>query len=305
MDDLVSALGLSPLLKANGLERYADNFELLYEVAIRDPSLTSVVSELDTKVRDYFGSLALPDGPTAYDHLLLSLREKDVVATFNWDPLLMQAYVRHAGIRRLPQILFLHGSVAVGVCISCRVKGRAGARCGRCRELLTPSRLLYPVADKNYIADPFIAAEWTALRESLQQAYFVTIFGYRAPHSDAAAVELLRNAWDENETRTLAEVELIDVRDRDEVFTTWSPFITRQHWSYLSDIRDSYLAWHPRRSCEALAFATLQLEPWPDDWMPRTGSLDEVIDWVRPLVEEEDGLETDGRAFSGLGRRSR
>lgn len=305
MNDLVSVLGLGPLLKAHSLDRYADDFELLYDTAVRDPGLTAVVSELDTRVRDYFGSLVLPAGPTAYDYLLLSLREKDVMVTFNWDPLLLQAYARHATIRRLPQVLFLHGSVGVGVCLACGVKGRAGTRCGRCHDLLTPSRLLYPVADKDYTADPFIAAEWTTLREILRHAYFVTIFGYRAPKSDAAAVRLLQTVWDENETRTLAEIELIDVRDRDEVFVAWSPFITREHWIYCNDIRNSYLAWHPRRSCEALAFATLQNDPWPDDWMPRDGSLKEVVDWIRPLVEEEDGLEADGRALSGLGRRSR
>lgn len=305
MNDLVTLLDLDALLRMHGLDAYAGDFELLYDAAARDPQLSPLVSELDTRVRHYFGGLVLPAGATAYDYLLLSLREKDVIATFNWDPLLLQAYARHASLRRLPQVLFLHGSVAVGVCLSCRVKGRNGARCVQCHNPLAPSRLLYPVADKDYTADPFIAAEWTALREALQHAYFVTIFGYRAPQSDAAAVGLLQAVWSENETRTLAEVELIDVRDRDAVFATWSPFITREHWIYCSDIRDSYLAWHPRRSCEALAFATLQNDPWPDDWMPRDGSLEDVIDWVRPLVEEEDRVEAEGRALSGLGRRSR
>jgi hypothetical protein len=305
MNDLVDVLGLQPLLKTCGLDGYAGNFELLYDTATRDKSLAGVASELDVRVRDYCGGLVLPVGPTAYDYLLLTLREKDVIATFNWDPLLLQASARHARLHRLPQLLFLHGSVAVGVCLSCRVKGHAGTSCRQCHNQLTPSRLLYPVANKDYTSDPYIAAEWTSLREALRVAYFVTIFGYRAPESDAAAVRLLQAVWNENEPRTLAEVELIDVRERDEVFATWSPFITRQHWIYCNDVRDSYLSWHPRRSCEALAFATLQLEPWPDDWMPRDGSMTEVVDWVRPLIEEEDALETDGRALSGRGRRSR
>jgi hypothetical protein len=118
-------------------------------------------------------------------------------------------------------------------------------------------------------------------------------------------VTLLRSVWDENATRTLAEVELIDVRERAEVFETWSSFITGQHWLYCQDIRDSYAACHPRRSCEALAFATLQNDPWPDDWMPRDGSLDDVVAWVRPLVHEEDRLEEGGSPLSGGGRSSR
>lgn len=33
----------------------------------------------------------MTESPTIYDYLLLSLRKKDVVATINWDPLLVQA----------------------------------------------------------------------------------------------------------------------------------------------------------------------------------------------------------------------
>lgn len=156
---------------------------MLYDTAVRDPGLKDLV---------YFGSLLLPAGPTAYDYLLLSLREKDFIATFNWDPLLLQAYARHATLRRLPQLLFLHGAVGVGICMTCRVKGPAGMRCGLCHALLAPSRLLYFVADKDYTSDPFIAAEWAALREILRHAYFITIYGYRAPKSDAAAIQCFK-----------------------------------------------------------------------------------------------------------------
>ena len=34
----------------------------------------------------------------------------------------------------------------------------------------------------------------------------------RATASDAASVDLLRQAWDSNRTRTLAQVEIVDVR---------------------------------------------------------------------------------------------
>ena len=42
---------------------------------------------------DYFSSLALPEHPSIYDYLVLGLRPKDVIATFNWDPFLMLAHV--------------------------------------------------------------------------------------------------------------------------------------------------------------------------------------------------------------------
>jgi hypothetical protein len=302
MSDLVELLALQPLLKAHGLDAYTD-FELLYDTISRDPALADLGSELDRKVRHYFGNLVIPPGPTAYDYLLLGLREKDVVATFNWDPLLLQVYRRHVALRRLPQILFLHGSVAVGVCQTCQVKGNVAARCAQCRNALVPTRLLYPIADKDYVNDPFIVGEWEALRESLRHAYFLTIFGYGAPQSDAAAIDMLKSVWRDNESRTIAEVELIDTRKADEVWATWQAFITRQHWMHCDDIRDSFVAWHPRRSCEALAFATLQNDPWAGDWMPRAAPLAELVDWVRPLIGEEEGV-AEGRSLSGCGRRA-
>jgi hypothetical protein len=35
--------------------------------------------------------MEIPDHVTLYDELLLTLRSKDLIATFNWDPLLLQA----------------------------------------------------------------------------------------------------------------------------------------------------------------------------------------------------------------------
>jgi hypothetical protein len=281
------------------------NFEDIYDELYKANPGSNALRVLETRIREFFNRLTLPDGPTAYDYLLLSLRDKDLIASFNWDPFLLQAYQRHTPLRRLPHIVFLHGNVAVGVCDTCRVKGYVGTSCGVCGTPLTPSRLLFPISNKDYTSDPFIAAEWQELKQFLRYAYILMIFGYSAPHTDAAAVEVLKETWEENETRALAEVEVINVRDESEVFAAWSPFITRHHWIYCSDIRDSYLAWHPRRSCEALAFATLQNDPWPDDWMPREGTLVDLVEWVRPLLEEEELLEAERRPLSGMGRRAR
>jgi hypothetical protein len=46
----------------------------------------------------------------------LSLREKDVIATFNWDPLLFAACARNHTRTKLPYIIYLHGNVAIGYC---------------------------------------------------------------------------------------------------------------------------------------------------------------------------------------------
>lgn len=59
-------------------------------------------------------SYELPDSPTIYDFLVLSLTEKDLIVTFNWDPLLVQAICRvQRYTSNIPQVAFLHGNVAV------------------------------------------------------------------------------------------------------------------------------------------------------------------------------------------------
>jgi len=46
---------------------------------------------------------------------LLSLRKKDAVCTFNWDPFLYDAWIRNRHLD-LPEIFFLHGNVRCGHC---------------------------------------------------------------------------------------------------------------------------------------------------------------------------------------------
>lgn len=59
----------------------------------------------------------LPDEPTIYDFLVMSLTNKDLIATFNWDPFLVQAIGRiQKYTDNIPQVAFLHGNVAVGYC---------------------------------------------------------------------------------------------------------------------------------------------------------------------------------------------
>lgn len=104
----------------------------------------------------------------------------------------------------------------------------------------------------------------------------------------------MRTAWDANGSTELAEIDLIDIKPEAELLATWRPFVTRGHYGTYQRITESYICWHPRRSCEALAFATLENDPWPDDWIPELLSLDELKAWVRPLVLEEDALELKG-----------
>lgn len=48
-----------------------------------------------------------------------------------------------------------------------------------------------------------------------------------------------------------------------------------------------YFMFHPRRTCEAFAFATLQQDPWHEDRYPEVKTLSELEAWIRPLIDEE------------------
>lgn len=188
--ELPDCLGLRSLLRSAGFPDDAD-FESVYDGLSTSGKCPSLVEQMNIRLRCYFESLALPESVTLYDYLLLSLREKDLVATFNWDPFLAKAYKRNREVQKLPQIAFLHGNVEVGVCITDRVKGFRGDRCQKCGQQLQPTGLLYPIRNKNYESDLFIANEWSLLKDFLKRAYMLTIFGYGAPSTDAAAVHLM------------------------------------------------------------------------------------------------------------------
>lgn len=91
MLNFVQVLGLSTMLDKASIEHEGRNFEDIYDQIHKDANLASLRLELEEAVYDYFNSLEIKDVPTIYDHLVLSLREKDVIATFNWDPFLVQA----------------------------------------------------------------------------------------------------------------------------------------------------------------------------------------------------------------------
>lgn len=167
---------------------------------------------MEERIRAYFGELALPDAATAYDELLLCLRAKDLIATFNCDLLLPYAYARNRLLGELPRMVFLHGNVAVGVYLRDRVKGFVSEQCMKCGKPLARTRLLYPIEQKDYASDPFIAAEWDELSRTLEHAYLLTVFGYAAPESDAEAKRMLGKVWERNRTRELAQVEIVDIK---------------------------------------------------------------------------------------------
>ena len=129
--------------------------------------------------------------------------------------------------------------------------GVRGARCSRCKRQFEPVGLLYPISKKNYERDPGIRAAWDAVRWAFENAFMITIFGYGAPQSDHAAVQLLLEAWGRWQERELEQFEIIDIRDEKDLLESWKPFIHTHHYEIHTDFYDSWIANHPRRSGEA------------------------------------------------------
>jgi hypothetical protein len=286
MADLIDCLGLTDDIRAVGFADETD-FEAIYDELATTERCPSLRAEIESRVRDYFGPMELPEAPTLYDYLLLSLREKDYIASFNWDPFLAKAFVRNRDAAALPRILFLHGNVEIGICTADRTKGFKGDNCRTCGAPLQPTKLLYPVRQKNYNSDPFISAEWGELEASLKDGYMLTIFGYGAPATDLEAVNLMLRGWDPNPTFELAQVEIVDIKPEEQLKKTWERFLCRSHYGTPAELWRTWLLKHPRRSCEALAMATLQCDPWRDNPFPKLKSLSQLHAWVAPLVAEE------------------
>ena len=82
------------------------DFESQFTRLRENPRYHDELNKIEEMLCKYFSILVLPDYPTIYDYLILGLRGKDVIATFNWDPFLMLAYRRNGTVPNLPEIRF-------------------------------------------------------------------------------------------------------------------------------------------------------------------------------------------------------
>lgn len=262
-------------------------YSRLYE---RDASATLGIDDL---VRSYFEQLVLPDEPNMYDILNLSLRSKDAICTFNWDPFLMQSRIRLAalGAKRLPRLHFLHGNVLAGFCKPDNTMGLVGRRCSRCGTRFEPSPLLFPVEKKNYQDDGFIEGEWQQTRELLKGCFMLTVFGYSAPVTDVEAVDLLSSGWGQWEDRRFEQTEVINRpgSDHDALRQTWERFIHTHHYEIHDSFYDSWIANHPRRTGEAYWHQFMDAKFISDNPVPRDArSLQELVAWFGELWAAEE-----------------
>ena len=225
--------------------------------------------------------------PPLYDHLVLSLRPKDVVATFNWDPFLWNACQRNRNFSADPKILFLHGSVAIGRCGRCKIVISRDAPVCKCGNKVQEIPILFPVTQKNYNSDPAVYAHWRILQHELKECWAFTIFGYSAPKTDVEAVDLLKVGWGNVKDRNLEEVEIIDIRGEADLRESWDKFIHTHHYTVKNNFYDSWIAQHPRRSCEAIRAQNMDcmfISPFP---APRPASFNDLYKWLLPRVTVE------------------
>lgn len=303
MSGFINKLGLSNILSRVDIQTSSDNLEDIYmeldERSEDEPSCKEVKEELEKRIWEFMSDYNLPDNPTVYDFLVMSLTSKDLIVTFNWDPLLVQAIGRAMKYtNNIPQAAFLHGNVAVGFCEEDNIMGNVGMFC-KCGQPLSPMKLLFPIKKKDYSSDVAIRKSWKTLSNALEHAYIVTIFGYSAPKSDAEAVAMMKKAWGAIEDRKLEEIELIDIRDEEEVINSWSQFVHTHHYSYHTSFFDSTLAKCPRRTCEA-TFDRLMNCIWLDGskGFKDNMSFSDIDELTYRLIEEEEKIKGTKRWLS-------
>ena len=301
MNDLPNVIFMNDLLYRLPEELKCDNFEQLYTNIYNWNPNSEILARMNDRIFEYFKSLCLPDEPTIYDYLVMSLRPKDVIATFNWDPFLYQAWCRNYNHGANPHLCFLHGSVNVGFDKEHNILGLAGKRVSERNLYFEPSKLLYPTGNKDYENDPFIKGQWEKLRYwlSAESTWRVTIFGYSAPVSDKAAIQLMHDAWGGSKKRNMEQFEMIDIRNENEVRNSWDTFVHSHHYDYCTDFFQSSLAQHPRRTSESyfnwaycitpeLAFH--EAMPVPQDFK----TMQELWDWYQPLIDVEEAKHANG-----------
>ncbi|MBA7519661.1 hypothetical protein ES705_11741 [subsurface metagenome] len=287
MDDITKIVDLNEELKGLPKELKKENFENMFSYLYEKKLNSGKLKIIEEKVYNYFDSLILPETTTIYDYLVLSLRRKDLIATFNWDPFLCQAYERNRQFTAdLPQLAFLHGNVAIGFCEESNTFGSKHITLQETRKDLKPTKLLYPITRKNYNSDPFIKDQWDKLLYNLKSSPVrTTIFGYSAPVTDVEAILAMKEAWG---CPKLAQFEIIDTKDRDTLKKSWKEFIFSHHYEIHSDFFKSTITLFPRRTGEVYEANKLYGKFYEENPVPRIKSLNKLWDWYSELIKHEN-----------------
>ncbi len=294
MDNFVETItGLSEYFSDCGIDYKGQNFEDLYSDLYEESKYNEARKNIEELIYDYFTRMELPEEPTLYDHLVLSLTGRDVIATFNWGPFLWQAVCRNVqrvGDQNRPLTIYLHGNTGIGVCKEHQpvVIGVKGQSCSQCGRIYQKSNLLFPITQKDYINDLSIKMGWDVLKKALNRAYMFTIFGYSAPKFDVEAIELLKEGWGKADERRLEQIQMIDIIQAEELEKRWGSFIHSTHYGMYGSIYNSFIGRYSRRSCDALWDATMMSNPRSEYRIPLDATWDEIDEWLKPLLEMEN-----------------
>ena len=289
MNNLVEVVGLESLVeKADEISNNTKNFEQIYSRIASDPKFSNLVKKIENKINDYFSYLRMPASTTIYDYLLLSLRRKDAIFTFNWDPFLFDAYMRNRHIAPLPEIFFLHGNVRIGMCPNHPGKwGKRQQKCPICSEQFDDVPLLYPVEQKDYSNHRYIKGSWEEAKYFFKEAFVLTIFGYGAPTSDKDAVELLKSAWFGRSDRKIEHIEIIDIASSSDLYKRWQDFTPTKHLTFRCGFEESWIRKYPRRSVKCLEVPIYHGEPAETFPLAESGNIQDIRRQILAIAEWE------------------
>lgn len=266
LNSLAGVLGIENELRQYGYTlSQAEDFERFYSQIYGQKRLVPLRKKIEQRVYEYFSELEIPNGINLYDYLILSLTQKDLIISFNWDPFLLQSYLRNISVGNLPQIVFPHGNVKMGICNKCKLKGYYGSICSTCFQEYQKSPLLFPVGQKDYNDISIIRDEWKRAKDHLQIAGGITIFGYSAPDTDIEAIELMRKSFEQSRTRIYAPITIINLpSEKQNQLTKWKEFYDDSNVLFCKAFEETDLWRYPRISLEAFFNAVLQQDPRPD-----------------------------------------
>jgi hypothetical protein len=294
MNDLPKIIDLDKELKALPCDLKNENFEKIFSTLFDNEAGSKRLKRIENKIYDYFSTLRLPNTPTIYDYLVLSLRKKDLVATFNWDPFLWQAFERNLKFTdNLPQLAFLHGNVAIGICNETKTFGPNGYLNLRTGKPFEPTRLLYPIQHKDYNSDIYIKDQWNRLSNFLKNPSRVTIFGYSAPMTDIEAISIMKEAWGLPEkNQRVTRFEIIDIQSKAKLTKSWKDFIFSHHYEVTNDFFKSSIVRFPRRTGEVFVSNYRDGKWYELNYPPKFKTLDEMWKWYMPFIEKEKELSS-------------
>ena len=284
MNDLVDCLNLKSKFqewKINTNQNFEDIFSHLYEKEEYEKT-----KELESLIWNYFNKLRLPDNPTIYDHLVLSLRDTDCIASFNWDPLLLHAYHRNSNHSiTLPRLIFLHGNVMVGFCKEHKRVNYRTEKCDLCRKPLDAINLLYPIKKKNYSEKEVIKIQWDRLTNHLDDAFMFTIFGYSGPKTDKEAMNLMKKNW--TKKRYLDDTVIITNQNETKTYNHWKSFLSLHHFEIHDDFYESPIANYPRRTFENSYENNVQAKFTETNPIPRDLDFPALWKWYGQFTKAE------------------